>query len=498
MVGTRSCTQIRTHAQKYFIALQKPINDSSTNGVRGESGNGGGSGYARKKSKMLIGADHHLNSNIRTGSSAIITGYGGGGTPIHPSGIVPVTSGIISGGDDESDDEDDGGGGGGGGGHNTQIKQFWGPDGLRDNNTGLTGMEVLAQAAITENIAVNNMINNGNGGIEDHAMYNQYESSLDKAVAELRKKIANDADAAASAKNAGGGGGSNNSNANAAKEAVAQAENEAGAAAVLAHHAALAKRKREEQQIQQHQHQHQQDQHVVANRVVSSYHAANAAHVHHEQQQREQQHRLHLQQQQLQQQLQSQQQQHNKKMKLNNGTSNQYGAGVQDTMDRRDVLEKLQAVAERQEFLRLRQEVKNLNHTILQLQQQSIESDNRVMEAITDRRVALNECKNFQEINAQLKTELRRMVMLFEQTGNNSSALMAAATRGANTELMQARLTESELRYHTVTESLSRQTGVLTDQHRAILELNTQLEQERGKRQALEYELKQIKSSSHR
>jgi hypothetical protein len=90
------------------------------------------------------------------------------------------------------------------------------------------------------------------------------------------------------------------------------------------------------------------------------------------------------------------------------------------------------------------------------------------------------------------------MVMLFEQTGNNSSALMAAATRGANTELMQARLTESELRYHTVTESLSRQTGVLTDQHRAILELNTQLEQERGKRQALEYELKQIKSSSHR
>jgi hypothetical protein len=495
MVGTRSCTQIRTHAQKYFIALQKPINDSSSNGVRGESSNGGG-GYARKKSKMLIGADHHLNSNIKTGSSAIITGYGGGGTPIHPSRIIPVTSGVII-GDDESDDDDDGGGGGGGGGHNNQqIKQFWGPDGLRDNNTGLTGMEVLAQAAITENIAVNNMINNGNGGgmggggIEDHTMYNQYESSLDKAVAELRKKIANDADAAASAKNAGGSG-SNNSNMKAAKEAVAQAENEADAAAVLAHHAALAKRKREEQ-VQQHQ--HQQDQHVVAARVVSSYHAANAAHVHHEQQQR-----LHLQQQQLQQQLQGQQQQQqqHKKMKLNDGTSNQYGATAQDTMDRRDVIEKFQAVAERQEFLRLRQEVKNLNHTILQLQQQSIESDNRVMEAITDRRVALNECKNLQEINAQLKTELRRMVMLFEQTGNNSSALMAAATRGANTELMQARLTESELRYHTVTESLSRQTGVLTDQHRAILELNTQLERERVKRQALEYELKQIKSSQH-
>lgn len=490
MVGTRSCTQIRTHAQKYFIALQKPINDSSTNGVRGESGNGGGGGggggggYARKKSKMLIGADHHLNSNIKTGSSAIITGYGGGGTPIHPSRIIPVTSGVIV--DDESDDEDDDGGGGGGrgGNKNQQIKQFWGPDGLRDNNTGLTGMEVLAQAAITENIGVGM----GVRGIEDHAMYNQYESSLDKAVAELRKKIANDADAAASAKNAGGSG-SNSSDINAAKEAVAQAENETDAASVLAHHAALAKQKREEQ------HQHQQDQHVVAARVGSSYHAANAAQVHHEQQQRL---HLQLQQQQLQQQLQGQQQQQHKKMKLNDGTSNRYGAGaVQDTMDQRDVIEKLQAVAERQEFLRLRQEAKNLNHTILALQQQNIESDSRIMEAITDRRVALNECKNLQEINAQLKTELRRMVMLFEQTGNNSSALMAAATRGANTELMQARLTESELRYHTVTESLSRQTGVLTDQHRAILELNSQLERERVKRQALEYELKQVKSSQH-
>ena len=494
MVGTRSCTQIRTHAQKYFIALQKPINDSSTNGVRGESGNGGGGGggggggYARKKSKMLIGADHHLNSNIKTGSSAIITGYGGGGTPIHPSRIIPVTSGVIV--DDESDDEDDDGGGGGGGrggNKNQQIKQFWGPDGLRDNNTGLTGMEVLAQAAITENIGVGM----GVRGIEDHAMYNQYESSLDKAVAELRKKIANDADAAASAKNAGGSG-SNSSDINAAKEAVAQAENETDAASVLAHHAALAKQKREEQ-VQQHQ--HQQDQHVVAARVGSSYHAANAAQVHHEQQQRL---HLQLQQQQLQQQLQGQQQQQHKKMKLNDGTSNRYGAGaVQDTMDQRDVIEKLQAVAERQEFLRLRQEGKNLNHTILALQQQNIESDSRIMEAITDRRVALNECKNLQEINAQLKTELRRMVMLFEQTGNNSSALMAAATRGANTELMQARLTESELRYHTVTESLSRQTGVLTDQHRAILELNSQLERERVKRQALEYELKQVKSSQH-
>jgi hypothetical protein len=175
-----------------------------------------------------------------------------------------------------------------------------------------------------------------------------------------------------------------------------------------------------------------------------------------------------------------------------------YAAAVQDTIDRKDVLDKLQAVAERQEFLRLRQEVKTLNQTIIQLQQQSIESDNRVMEAITDRRVTLNECKNLREINAQLKTELRRMVLLFEHSGgaNQNSALMTAATHGANVELMQARLTESELRYHTVTESLSRQTGVLTDQHRAILELNNQLEKERAKRQRVEYELKELKKAS--
>jgi len=175
-----------------------------------------------------------------------------------------------------------------------------------------------------------------------------------------------------------------------------------------------------------------------------------------------------------------------------------YAAAVQDTIDRKDVLDKLHAVAERQEFLRLRQEVKTLNQTIIQLQQQSIQSDNRVMEAITDRRVTLNECKNLREINAQLKTELRRMVLLFEHSGGangNSSALMAAATQGANVELMQARLTESELRYHTVTESLSRQTGVLTDQHRAILELNNQLEKERAKRQRVEYELKELKKA---
>jgi len=256
-----------------------------------------------------------------------------------------------------------------------------------------------------------------------------YESSLDKAVAELRKKMADEADAAVIAKNA-----------TSVKPPITSSSYEAS------------------QEIAESESNKRKISDARAAAVISSY-------------------------------------QEHKKLK-----ESDYAAAVQDTIDRKDVLVKLHAVAERQEFLRLRQEVKTLNQTIIQLQQQSIQSDNRVMEAITDRRVTLNECKNLREINAQLKTELRRMVLLFEHSGaainhGNSTALMAAATQGANVELMQARLTESELRYHTVTESLSRQTGVLTDQHRAILELNNQLEKERAMRQRVEYELNELKKA---
>jgi len=403
MVGTRSCTQIRTHAQKYFIALQKPQND-------GEKG-----GYARKKSKMLVGADHHLNSNIKTGSSAIVTGYGGGGTPIHPSGIVPVTGTL--------------GTKGVAGARTGAIKRYWGSEGLRELNAGLTGMEVLAQAAITgeKQLPPGAIVDSAVGKLQANSFHAHYESSLDKAVAELRKKMADEADAAVIA---------NNATPSSVKPPITASSYEVSKA--------IAESQGNKRKLS--------DARAAA--VISSY-------------------------------------QEHKKLK-----ESDIAAAVQDTIDRKDVLDKIQAVAERQEFLRLRQEVKTLNQTIIQLQQQSIQSDNRVMEAITDRRVTLNECKNLREINAQLKTELRRMVLLFEHSGaanGNSSALMAAATQGANVELMQARLTESELRYHTVTESLSRQTGVLTDQHRAILELNNQLEQERAKRQRVEYELKELR-----
>ena len=377
MVGTRSCTQIRTHAQKYFIALQKPQNDEG--------------GYARKKSKMLVGADHHIHAGIKNGSSAIVTGYGVGGARIHHAGLTG-TMGVAA----KAAAARAGG-----------LKSFWGSD---HHNAGLTGMEVLAQAAITGEKRL--------GGVAtDH-----YESSLDKAVAELRKKMASEADAAILANNARGGAG--------------------GAANAL----------------------------VKPNLAASSLEAAKGMG----------------------------EAGGNKRKLVDASAESDLAAAVKDTIDRKDVLDRIQAVAERQEFLRLRQEVKTLNQTIIQLQQQSIESDNRVMEAITDRRITLNECKHLREINAQLKAELRRMVLLMEHSGGangNSSAMMAAATQGANVELMQARLNESELRYHTVTESLSRQTGVLTDQHRAILELNGQLEKERAMRQRLEIELRELRKA---
>ena len=113
IVGTRSCTQIRTHAQKYFIALQKPQHKYDNAGKASKNtqshgehastnnrytGRVDGSIYGtrpKKSKKLVIGAKHHIGANIRPGSSAIVAGYGGGGTPIHLSGIVPVTSNLI-------------------------------------------------------------------------------------------------------------------------------------------------------------------------------------------------------------------------------------------------------------------------------------------------------------------------------------------------------------------------------------------------------------------
>jgi len=476
IVGTRSCTQIRTHAQKYFIALQKPQHKYDNAGKASKNtqshgehastnnrytGRVDGSIYGtrpKKSKKLVIGAKHHIGANIRPGSSAIVAGYGGGGTPIHLSGIVPVTSNLIGFND---------------GNNSTGIlsscqssqrsspalasapapttNRCLGPNGgMRDvNTTGLTAMDLLAQAAIVDNKMD---IDNAAAGLrqkmstDEVNSTSQHKSSNDSVVSGITKTAVEEEASSVVAK------------------AMAQVEAQEAAAAT--------KRKRDADHPG----------------LVPSLYATTA-----------------------QQFFQNQQQQPPKTM--------------QDTINQNDVLEKLQAVAERQEFLRLRQEVKNLNFVILQLQQQSIESDNRVMEAITDRRNALNECKHLQEISVQLKSELHRMLLLFEQRNqaqkqqtesivngdpnntnnkkdNDSEAQKKSkisepskekAAQGTNADVMQAKLTESELRFHAVSESLSRQTGVLTDQHRAIVELNTQLEQERAKRQSVEFELNQLR-----
>jgi len=169
----------------------------------------------------------------------------------------------------------------------------------------------------------------------------------------------------------------------------------------------------------------------------------------------------------------------------------------------------------KQELQQLREQVQVANLTIQQMRKQVQDAENRAVEAIEGRNRALNECRELQEINAQLRAEHRRLAMSGAAASAPGNGQLAAALgdpmRGLAfhpgmtqaqhqdqvlIEVLQARLKEAEIRYHQVTESLSRQTGVLSDQHRAILELNGKLEGERAKRQALEVELGQLKRRS--
>ncbi|KAG7354832.1 Myb-like DNA-binding protein [Nitzschia inconspicua] len=192
----------------------------------------------------------------------------------------------------------------------------------------------------------------------------------------------------------------------------------------------------------------------------------------------------------------------------------------------------------KKEMLALREQLKIANQALQQMRQEVQLAEARAIEAIEGRNIAINECRELQEMNNQLKAEHRRMVMCLEKpnqfgtvaptkvgsSGNrngksnptpqpalSTSTLeqqmqsffpsMAVAAQSQQLqhqdqiviEVLQSRLKEAELRYHQVTESLARQTGVLTDQHRAVLELNSKLENERARRQALEAELERLK-----
>jgi hypothetical protein len=181
------------------------------------------------------------------------------------------------------------------------------------------------------------------------------------------------------------------------------------------------------------------------------------------------------------------------------------------------------------------------NDTVMSLQQHNREMEIQLLTTIEEKNRAVNDCKTLQELNAQIQAEHRRALIMLEQAQMNGGVsagtmtaqqaadmearlaqdpqiIAAAAANGVSpqelarhhrqqheqqqnaqnahvVELLHAQLTEAEVRFHQVTESLTRQTQVLTDQHKAILELNDKLAKEKAARQALEAELEKYRKN---
>jgi hypothetical protein len=194
-----------------------------------------------------------------------------------------------------------------------------------------------------------------------------------------------------------------------------------------------------------------------------------------------------------------------------------------------------------QEIAMLRAQLQIANESVELMKKEVQATEARAVDAIEGRNIAIKECRELQEMNSQLKMEQARILMAIESScGAKNLAAAAAAGNGqgpqaatvqsggldqmqamaglfghsamaaasAQTqqfqqqiqqqdqiviEVLQSRLKEAEIRYHAVTESLARQTQVLTDQHRAILELNCKLEKERSLRENAEMELGRLK-----
>ena len=189
----------------------------------------------------------------------------------------------------------------------------------------------------------------------------------------------------------------------------------------------------------------------------------------------------------------------------------------------------------------LREQMGVATETLVSLQKQNREMEIQLLTTIEEKNRAVADCKTLQELNTQIQAEHRRALIMLEQSQQNGAgsggsgsmtpqqaaemearlaqdpqiiALAAAngmspqdlarlhrqqheqqqnTQNGQIVELLHAQLTEAEVRFHQVTESLTRQTQVLTDQHRAILELNEKLEKEKAARHALEVQLEQYK-----
>ena len=189
-----------------------------------------------------------------------------------------------------------------------------------------------------------------------------------------------------------------------------------------------------------------------------------------------------------------------------------------------------------QEISMLRAQLQIANESVGLMKKEVQAAEARTVDAIEGRNIAIKECRELQEMNSQLKIEQARMLMAIEGNGGKGlaaatsqpqasavpsagldqmqamaglfgpqAAMQAASTQSHQfqqqiqqqdqivIEVLQSRLKEAEIRYHAVTESLARQTQVLTDQHRAILELNCKLEKERSLRENAEMELGNLK-----
>ena len=192
-----------------------------------------------------------------------------------------------------------------------------------------------------------------------------------------------------------------------------------------------------------------------------------------------------------------------------------------------------------QEIAMLRAQLQIANESVGLMKKEVQASEARAVDAIEGRNIAIKECRELQEMNSQLKMEQARILMAIEANGGKGlsaaaagsaqpqatavpsagidqmqamaglfgpqAAMQAASSQSQQfqqqiqqqdqivIEVLQSRLKEPEIRYHAVTESLARQTQVLTDQHRAILELNCKLEKERSLRENAEMELGTLK-----
>ncbi len=441
MVGTRSCTQIRTHAQKYFIALQKsphiggnsaPGGGSSRNGDIGMKGGKESFGH-RKKSKLL-------GEHLKRGNGAA---SGGGGADMSSSALFGGQSGFIR------------------------------------KQRGLTGIEVLAQAAETE------------------SDYDTLEPSADyyrQSQGSPRKR-----------KNgAMSNGGSDNDSSSGEEDDDDDDEEESDS-----------EDGEDEDSREDRQEETTEKKEGAPPSKVPSHATSSRA------------------------------------SPLTSSTANGHAseraaalALIESSTGRRIGPPEASA-GSNDDLEQLREQLRAAKQTIWQLEKQSHEAELKAVAAIDDKARAVAEIKALQEINGQLKAEHRRAMVMLEHSagpaaarnhlaqqlesrmgmGGNPSAIMAAAAAHGLSpaaaaamaqqhqqaaslqhqhhhpnhahviELLQNQLTEAELRFHQVTESLTRQTSVLTDQHRAILELNNKLEKEKAKRRVAEMELNRFRGS---